>query len=181
MNKTLLFVILLFIIAGGAGFYEYSKLEKDAQSSISVQSLISAAQSGNEGDTGLDQVRSGLSALSDVSRLSSFDIKFLDSPEFDSLRDFSVTLSPAQNIGRSNPFDLVGVEIPKEIIQITPVRQTESSVQPGSTVPLEEIDAQYPILNKKSSSIAPELPNVPNKSESPATKSNSEKSLYSPN
>ncbi len=104
-------IIIVLLTVVGLGFFQYKQLESGEggigrESLSALTSVFSASLSSEDAD--MTQVNQLLSVLDQVSVLSSFDAAFFQSPAYISLRDFGVTLFPAKDIGRTNPFLEIG-------------------------------------------------------------------------
>jgi len=96
-------VVLLSIV--GLGFFQYQQLESGSATGGSLSALSTAFSASISGaDADISQVNQLLSVLDQVSVLAQLDTGLFTSPKYSALKDFSVTLFPAQSIGRTNPF-----------------------------------------------------------------------------
>lgn len=105
MKKSALVILIVLLSLIGLGYFQYQQLQSGAAESESLSALsttLSTSLSQQEVD--LSEVNQLLSVLDQVSVLSQLNIDIFGSPQYQSLRDFSVTLFPAQIIGRLNPF-----------------------------------------------------------------------------
>ena len=87
--------ILLVVCAVGYYFYSTSNAPVSSDSSLT----LTTTTSGGNGEVGSDV----LSLLSEIKGLN-IDTSFFQTPVYESLTDFSVTI-PSEPVGKSNPFE----------------------------------------------------------------------------
>jgi hypothetical protein len=150
MKKFFILIIVIVLAITGIGFSQYQNLKKDTTGVIGVDTLVSSVTRGYTADSDIAYIRGLVTSLDGVSRLQDFDPGFLNSVEFNALQDFSVILSPAEGVGRSNPFESIGVadkstiqqkapEQTSPTLQITP--QGSSGLSPASSIGSTPVNA----------------------------------------
>lgn len=110
-KKPALLVLLLLAVVGGVGYglfvlgggdSAYAQSESTPSASIIAPDYVAEIQ---QADITIQRFEA-----------IALDAAFLSSPEFRALRDYSVSLQQARQIGRSNPFAALEVETQEESV-----------------------------------------------------------------